>query len=132
MQELNAAMQAGTTQAVQYWMSWMVLVFLVSIFFVWKYKTARLTMLAMVLTVPIVLITWKLTKNVHLFGIAHLLVWTPLAVYIYMKEFKAVGGAFASGLKSPYTLWLGLLFTTIVISLVFDVRDIALVLIGQK
>lgn len=133
MDELNAAMEAGTSDAVKMWMNWMGIVFIASLLFVWKHKTARYVLFVLVLTLPIGFGIWILTGNIHLLGITHLVVWLPLAIYIYSKELKSSDGTpFSARLKSPYMIWLCLLFATIVVSLVFDVRDIALVLMGQK
>jgi hypothetical protein len=45
-----------------------------------------------------------------------------------LKEVKSDGFKF----QSPYGVWAMLLMTTIMISLLFDIRDIVLVGIGQK
>ena len=128
MEELDAAMKAGTSQAVQYWMNWMLVVFASSLFFVWKHKPARLVLAAFILTMPIGFAIWIMTKNVHLLGIAHLFIWLPLLVYLYIKVIKTQ----EFKLKSLYGVWVTLLSSTILVSLVFDVRDLFLVLTGSK
>ena len=128
MEELDAAMKAGTSLAVQYWMNWMLLIFASSLFFVWKDKPARVVLAAFILTMPIGFAIWSMTKNVHLLGIAHLLIWLPLLVYLYIKVIKTQ----EFELKSLYGVWLILLSSTILVSLVFDVRDVFLVLTGTK
>lgn len=136
MQEMMSAIEASSTPAVAMWINWMGIVFLASLVFVWKRKTARFALLAIVLTLPAGILVWKLTGNVHLIGIAHILLWTPLAVIIYLREFCPTGTwpdvAFKDRFKSPYFIWVCLLFITICISLIFDVRDIFLVLSGAK
>ena len=128
MEELDVAMKAGTSQAVQYWMNWMLLVFISSLFFVWRYKPARVVLAAFILTMPIGFAIWSMTKNVHLLGIAHLLIWLPLLVYLYNKVIKTKEFEF----KSLYGVWLSLLSITILVSLVFDVRDLFLIFTGAK
>ena len=128
MHDMMTAIEASSTPIVALWINWMVLIFLLSIIFVWRHKTARYVLLAIILTGPIGYLVWSLTGKVHLIGIAHLIVWFPMAVYLYFNEFKQENFKW----KSVYGVWLILLVTTIIISLVFDVRDIALVLMGQK
>ena len=69
-----------------------------------------------------------LTNTVHLIGIAHIIIWLPLLIFLYRVDFKS--GSFKK--ISPHGIWAILLVTTIVISLIFDVRDIVLVSIGKK
>jgi hypothetical protein len=128
MQEMMSAIEASSTPAVTMWINWMMVVFLLSIIFVLKHKPARLVLLAIILTGPLGYVVWKLTGKVHLIGIAHIILWAPLAIYLFLRvisldEFK---------LKNAYGIWLCLLVTTILISLIFDVRDIFLVLTGVK
>lgn len=131
---LDAAMQLGTSNAVKMWINWMGIIFLSSLFFVWKRKPARYVLLAMLLTLPLGFLVWKLSNSIHLIGIAHLILWLPLLIYLYKVEYSKSTSSAArpDRLKSSYYIWLSLLILTIVISLIFDVRDIALVLMGQK
>jgi len=128
MEEMELAINAATTPAVQIWMNWMILVFIVSIVFVWKYKAARIVLAAFILTLPIAMLIFNLSKSVHLIGIAHLIIWGPLAFYLIKYEIKSPPFNF----KSVYGVWVILLLGTIAISLVFDVRDIILVMLGEK
>ena len=82
----------------------------------------------MVLTMPLGLETFALTGTVHLLGITHLILWTPLLVYLVKNEMRTDG--FRA--TTPYGVWVLLLVATIVTSLVFDVRDVTLVALGQK
>jgi len=134
MNELQTAMEVGSSDAVKMWINWMGIIFLSSLFFVWKRKPARYVLLAMLLTLPLGFAVWKVTNSIHLIGIAHLILWLPLVIYLYKTEFsgEALNIAIKERLKRPYFIWVCLLFITICISLVFDVRDIALVLMGQK
>ena len=136
MEAFNAAMEAGTSDAVKLWMNWMSIVFLASLIFVWKFKAARAVFLVLVLTMIGAVIVWSLTKNVHLLGIVHLVVWLPLGIYLWKSTLSAGARSTASGSRTLYSraflIWVALVFATIVISLVFDVRDIFLVLTGGK
>jgi len=113
---------------VQIWMNWMMFIFLSSIFFVWKYKTARWVLVSFFLTMPLGIFVYYLTNTVHLLGIPHIIIWLPLLIFLYRLDFKSESFKKAS----PYGVWVILLATTIVVSLIFDVRDIFLVSIGSK
>ena len=138
--EIYATMSAETTYVVKLWMRWMVSIFLLSLVFLKRYKAARWTFIAIIATMICAVITWKLSKNVHLFGIPHLIVWTPLAVYLWKQTLSPRARAAATpdninkdGLyHKAFMLWAVLIFVTILISLVFDVRDTYLVAIGVK
>jgi hypothetical protein len=128
MEEMELAVQAvaAAKPLVGYWMNWMMLVFALSVLFAWKHKAARWVIAAFVLTIPFALFIFGRSGEVDMIGLAHIIVWSPLAYYLIQKEirtkkFKA---------KSCYGVWLILLVATILISLVFDVRDVAMVLMG--
>ena len=113
---------------VQMWMNWMMLTFFCSILFVWKYRTARWVLASILLSMPMAMFVYYLTNTIHLLGIVHVIIWLPLLIFLYRTDFKS-----ESFKKfSPYGIWIILLATTIVISLIFDVRDIFLVSIGKK
>ncbi len=128
MEEMNSAILAATSPAVQMWMNWMILIFLASVLFVWKHISARYILAAILVSAPIALAVFKLTNHVHLIGITHIIVWLPLAIYLFKMEIIDK----PDKLKNPYGIYLILLLSTVFISLVFDVRDIALVSIGLK
>ncbi|NOZ54693.1 MAG: hypothetical protein GXP08_16415 [Gammaproteobacteria bacterium] len=61
-------------------------------------------------------------------GISHILVWIPLTYILIKRDLKNT--SFKP--TSPYGIWIMLLLGTIAISLIFDVRDITLVMLGMK
>lgn len=128
MEEMDLAIKAATTPAVQIWMNWMLIVFAVSIIFSWKHKNARFVLAAFILSIPVGLFIFSLTKSAHLIGIAHILLWGPLAVYLILKDVR--GGSFKP--RTPYGIWIILLLSTIFISLFFDIRDAVMILSGMK
>jgi len=128
MEEMMNAVNAATAPAVQMWMNWMVLIFLCSILFVWKHVPARFVLGAFFLGAIIALVIFNINPNPHLLGISHLLVWVPLAIYLYRKVVRS--DTFRPA--SPYGIWIVLLLATIAISTVFDIRDLVLVAMGQK
>lgn len=128
MEELNTAMEAAMTPAVELWVNWMGIISLLSIVFIWKHTPARFVLLATLLLLPLGFLIFTLTHTVHLIGIAHIILWGPLGFYLFKHEIKGDGFK----LKSPYGIWLGLYLATISISLVLDVRDVILVMLGLK
>jgi hypothetical protein len=127
MNQLNQQM-AVLPQWVQYWMNWMMFIFLVSVVFVWKFKTSRYVLAAFILTFPVAMLVFYVTQNAHFLGIAHLILWAPLLSGLIKYEIKQENFNFAS----IYGIWLVLLMTTISISLVFDTRNIAMIMLGYK
>lgn len=127
MNEARAQM-AELPMAVNMWMNWMALVFMASLVFVKNHKGARYALAAFALTLPIAFLTFYLTRNVHLFSVPHFLVWIPLLVYFCMKEDLLKKPYF----KDAYSIWLVLVSVTISVSLIFDVRDVYLVITGAK
>ena len=125
--QINAQMAVLGTP-VELWMNWMVIIFMCSLLFAWRNKEARWAFAALVISLPTALLIFKLWGNVHLFALAHLLWWTPLLVYLILsfqrqEKFKQWGAL---------RLWHHLLCITIVISLIFDLRDVYLVISGVK
>ena len=67
-------------------------------------------------------------SNAHSLGIAHLILWAPLLFALVKYEIKQDDFKFAS----IYGVWLSLVMITISVSLVFDIRDIAMIGLGYK
>ncbi|NND71030.1 MAG: hypothetical protein HKN43_05580 [Rhodothermales bacterium] len=128
MQEMQRAIDAVTSPAVQMWMNWMLLVFALSLVFAWKYPAARIVLGAFVLSAILGYVIFQMTGEPFLLGLSHIVLWAPLAVYLYMRVLRDL--SFQS--TSIFGIWIYLLLATIGISLIFDVRDVALVLIGSK
>lgn len=127
MDEINTQM-AAQAMAVQIWINWMTLCFFASLVFIRRRPGARLALAAMLLTMVTAMGIFAIEPNVHLFGLAHLIFWGPLLVYLLRVEVRRPGFSW----RGAYGIWVGLLSTTIAISLVFDVRDLFLVAAGQK
>ena len=128
MKEMVLAIQEATTPAVRIWLSWLMIIFLSSIIFVWKYKSARIVLASFILTLPIAILVFSISNSAHLIGIAHIIVWGPLAFYLINSDLRR--SSFQR--RSPYGIWIILLLGTIAVSIVFDVRDITLVLLEMK
>jgi hypothetical protein len=128
MEEMTAAINAATSPVVQIWMNWMLAIFAISIIFVWKYKGARWVLLALFLSIPAAYFLFQATKDPWLLGLIHFVLWIPLGIHLLVVEIKRPEVRIAS----IYGVWLVLLLATIVISLVFDFRDVFQVLTGSR
>ncbi|MFT6991400.1 MAG: hypothetical protein ACJASL_003387 [Paraglaciecola sp.] len=101
MNQLNEQM-AVLPQWVQYWMNWMLFIFIVSVVFVWKFKAARYVLITFILTMPVGMMVFYFTQNAHLLGIAHLILWAPLLFGLVKYEVKHDDFSFTS----IYGIWL--------------------------
>jgi len=128
MEEMEIAINATTSDVVKIWMNWMMIIFLSSIFFTYKHVSARFIFISLFIAFPIALIIFNITKSPYLVGASHIIIWIPLAIYLIKVE--VIGKV--EKLKSVYGVYLILLLATIVISLFFDIRDTALILLGMK
>ena len=130
MEEFNLAVEAaiGDNNLVSMWLNWMMAIFLLSLLFVWKHVPARYVLASFIATMPLAVLIFNATGKVHLIGLAHLLVWIPLAYYLWTKVIS--GPDFNK--SSWYGTWILLILATITISMLFDVRDVVMTLVGMK
>jgi len=128
VQEMMQAVEAAASPSVQLWMNWMLIIFALSLIFVWKKVGARYALAAFVLGAISGVVIFNLTGDPWLLGISHILFWLPLLWILYRVDISKPGFNW----KTPYGVWLALLIATIVISLVFDFRDVAMVLTGTR
>jgi hypothetical protein len=128
MEEMDAAINAATSPAVKIWMNWMLAIFVLSLVFIYKHKSARFIFGALALSLPIAVLIFNKTQSVPLIGLAHIIVWIPLAIYLIKAEI--IGKT--EKLKTPYGIYLILLLSTLFISLYFDIRDVILIALSMK
>ncbi len=103
---------------VQWWMNWMgVVLFLGSLIFAFFGVEARWLLLAMFLTIPATFLIGYAAGWNNLWGITHLILWTPAAIYMTRRLPQIEK-------KSVYGVWYALALATLWISLVFDVKDV--------
>lgn len=126
--QMVLAIQEAITPAVTIWLYWIAIIFLSSVFFIWEYQSARIVLAAFLLTLPVAILVFSISNSAHLIGIAHIAVWGPLAFYLIKSDLIRLSFQYST----PYGVWILLLLSTIAVSLIFDVRDIALVLLGRK
>ncbi|WOF74776.1 hypothetical protein QMT40_002435 [Parvibaculaceae bacterium PLY_AMNH_Bact1] len=103
---------------VQWWMNWMgIVLFLGSLIFAFFGVEARWLLLAMFLTIPATFLIGYAVGWNNLWGITHLVLWTPVAIYM-ARRFSQIE------VKSVYGVWYVLALATLWISLIFDVKDV--------
>lgn len=124
MRNLPKAVQAEASKSVMIWLNYMALLLLVgSALFMFSYTTALIVFLATVISGIGAFALFQFYPNIYVVGIPQLVFWSPLLVYIYAKEFA--GGT--ADFSQPFIIWLMIASLTMLISLLFDIRDLYLV-----
>lgn len=113
---------------VRLWTAWMMAVFFFAAIFVRRDEDARLVLGSFILTMAVAMLFFWTTGTVKMIAAAHLLVWTPLLVYLLKTRL----GSTSFKAQSPAGTWLIVLTVTITISLVFDAREAAIFLRGVE
>lgn len=125
MQAFSADMAAGP-QWVSLWVNFMGLVFLLAIPFAIIRAEARWTLLVVLLNTPAMLWLYSELGYVRLLGIVHVILWTPLAIYLWRRRGQWRVRETLAG------KWIAVLFTTILVSLAFDYADVARYVLGER
>ncbi len=106
------------------WVSWLGTMNAASIFFL-RHREARWVLAAFASAAIFVHVLFAVNGFNRLLGLAHLVFWTPLLVYLW----NALGRIAAT---SGYGVWLRLLFASNAISLLFDFTDVVRYLLGER
>ncbi len=116
-------------QWVQWWTTWMGIVIIVTMVALLFSKATRGDAAIIFATNVLVFIAMNWLYNqlgmVRLLGIAHVLFWTPLALYIW-KRLKN------PDIGSPFRQVIWVFLATIIVSLVFDYADVARYVLGER
>ncbi|MBI1261135.1 MAG: hypothetical protein GC184_05370 [Rhizobiales bacterium] len=125
MESLQAAMAAQNVyvaalpQWVQLWMNWMaVCLFLGSLVFaIFKVEARWLLLANLILIVATMALGMSIGWN-GLWGSTHLVIWTPVVIY-FIRRWPLIEK------RSVYGVWFVLALATMIISLIFDAKDVA-------
>ena len=117
---------AAAPHWVYWWTNFMGVVGLLSIPFAFVRAEARWILFVSVLTFPTMLFLYAQFGYVRLLGLGHVILWTPLAIYLWMRRDRWRVRETLSG------KWILLFFTTIIVSLVFDYTDVIRYLLGDR
>lgn len=124
MKNLPQAVQSKISRPVMIWANFMGLVLVAgSAIFMFSNTAALYVFVATMASFAIAFTLYQFRPNIYVIGVPQLFLWTPLVIYLYRTEF-ADGAADTS---QAFTIWLGLALITMVISILFDVRDLYLV-----
>lgn len=104
------------------WVLWMMAVNLASVAWVATRVEARWVLLGFALAAGIMQVLFWAAGYVRLLGLAHVLAWTPLVVYLARRWPRLEPGA--------YRAWVGLVLATDVASLLIDYTDVLRYLLG--
>lgn len=119
---------ATQPQWIQYWLLWMGGVILVSLVVFLFSKPTRLDALVILLTTLGVYASmmWLFQQvgYVRLLGIVHVIFWTPLAIYLWLRLKNG-------RLSFPFRHVMGVLFLTTIVSLAFDYTDVVRYWLGD-
>lgn len=119
-----SAMQAGPVW-VYYWVVFMGAVFMLSIPFAFKNKQARIILMATLIFAPILMmVLYAKFGYARILGLGHIVAWSP-ALYMLLKSRQDWPPKTTLARK-----WLILTLAVMVISLVFDITDVARYVMG--
>lgn len=124
MKQMMLAVQAETTPLVRAWLNFMTLVLVVGgAMFMFSHTAALLIFLSAIASLLAAIVLFGMFQNIYVLGATHIPLWGPLIAYILVTEFS--GGA---DFSQPYTVWLAVASLVMATSLIFDGRDLYLVL----
>lgn len=115
--------------AVQLWVIWMIAAMFVVPGWLLRYESSRRegkVMLASSIVLAVLMLLWHPQVGyTRILALPHLLIWTPLLVYLYSRR---------DNLASPaHVRWAATaLVLTIVVSLAFDVTDVIRYMLGER
>ena len=127
LQEASASQDAYVAALpvwVQYWMYWMMAVLFAAplVFAFWRVE-ARWLVLAMIATIISTMALGMTVGWNKLWGVTHLVFWTPVAL-LFIRRWGQIDK------KSVYGVWFVAALATMIVSLVFDAKDLAEYLMG--
>jgi len=105
------------------WVFFLVTVNLCSLFFI-KRREGQITLLGFLLAGALMVLIFKINGFNKFLGIAHLIVWPPVLIYIFMRSKVAEKG-------SMIWKWMIMLLITNSISLTIDLIDVISYILGR-
>jgi len=106
------------------WVAWLVILNLGAVVFVWRHVEARWVLGAMLANMPFMNMLFYFFGYTRILGLSHIIFWTPLLIYLWRRRKKIE-------LKSPFGIYIHLLFVSDFISLLIDFSDVIRYLIGD-
>jgi len=125
----NEAVAAHAPAWVAIWMNLLLLgaIVLPLTLFFWKATrlTALFSLIAGVVSIAGIMLLYQQLGYVKLLGLGHIIAWTPLAIHLWFKM------RLPDVSRAPRTI-IGVVFATIMVSLVFDYVDAARYIAGDR
>lgn len=110
----------------KFWLAWMILLNLVvSSFYFRRYQEARFILFAFLTAAVIMVVIAESLGYVRLLGIGHVVLWTPLMVYLFRRVAKGGDDRF-------YARYLMAVLVTDSLSLVIDNVDVGRYILGEQ
>ena len=106
------------------WVTWLMIVNTAALLFVRRHVEARWVLAAWLVNFLLMNGLFAAFGFSRVLGLAHVIVWTPLLVYLWRTTPNAGAG-------SAFTTWLLLLFVSNAVSLVIDYVDVARFVLGD-
>lgn len=106
------------------WVMWLILVNSASLLFVRRHVEARWVLAAWIVNFALMSVLFEIFGFVRILGLAHVLVWTPLLVYLWRRLPEIRDGA-------TFRPWIFTLLVSDGISLVIDYVDVVRYLFGD-
>ncbi len=106
------------------WIAWLGAINLASLFFLSEVE-ARWTLVAFVTGFLLMSALYEVNGYNRLLGLAHVLCWTPLSIYLYRRLRNLVG-------PPLFESWVRVLLATIGLSLVIDYVDVLRYFLGDR
>lgn len=116
--EAQEAYIAAQSAWVRAWMDWMAFAFLSAVWFAPRHKEARWALVVAVASVLLSVVVGYLFGWSRLWGAVHILVWTPYVVYFARRRPHL-------RTRAGFAVWGNLLLATMIVSLAFDLYDLA-------
>lgn len=106
------------------WVTWLMVVNTASVLFVRRRVEARWVLAAWLVNFALMSGLFAAFGFTRILGLAHVVVWTPLLVYLWRRSPGAQGGG-------VFTSWIVALFVSNAISVSIDYVDVARYLLGD-
>jgi hypothetical protein len=107
------------------WVAWLVILNLGAVVFVWNRVEARWVLAAMIVNMPFMNMLFYYFGYTRILGLSHIIFWTPVLVYLWRRR-KDIQ------IKTPFGIYIRVLFISNFISLVIDYSDTIRYLLGDR
>ncbi len=122
-----SAQVAALPVAFQLWFNWMGLVIVLAPILFVRHRQGRVALVFSAIFIAVQMPLVRMTGLTNLLSLTHWLIWGPLLYYL-CRELR--GGRIAR--RSVFGAWAATASATIIISLVFDVRDFGRWIVGVR